>query len=113
MTIDDELNDGVLIYAYPHVLTPSDGLFDGDNRIPITDTTLLYWVDLDPKAFFAHPTAYILITATGLFPLQGEVLVYEGEWWPTLNGEAILRDEGSTMLRFPFERLRALPPCPR
>ena len=113
MAIEDGVSEGVMVYAYPHVLTPSDELYDGDTRVPITDTTLLYWVDLYPSAFFAHPTAYILITATGRFPLQGEVQVYEGEWWPTLNGEAILLGEGSTMLRFPFERLRALPACPR
>ncbi len=113
MVIDDELSEGVMVYAYPYVLTPSDELFDGDTRIPIPDTTLFYWVDLYPSAFFAHPTAYILISANGDFPIQGEVRAYEGEWWPTLNGETILLDEGPTMLRFPFEWLRALPACPR
>jgi hypothetical protein len=111
--VGDAVSEGVMIYAYPHVLTPSDQLLDGDTRIPVTGTTLLVWVDLYPSLFFAHPTAYILITATGEPPIQGEVLVHEGEWWPTLNGEAILLDEGSTRLRFPFERLRALPACPQ
>jgi hypothetical protein len=113
MVIDDGLNEGVMVYAYPHVLTPNDKLFDGDTPIPLTNRTLLYWVDLYPSAFFAHPTAYILITANDLSPVQGEVRVYEGEWWPTLNGESILLDEGSAMLRFPFRRLRGLPICPR
>jgi hypothetical protein len=113
MAVDEGVTEGVMVYAYPHVLTPSDELFDGDTRIPVTDTTLLVWVDLYPSAFFAHPTAYILITATSELPIQGEVRVYEGEWWPTLNGEAILLEEGSTRLRFPFERLRSLPACLR
>jgi hypothetical protein len=113
MAIRDEHSEGVMVYAYPHVLTASDELFDGDTQIPLTNRTLLYWVDLHPSAFFSHPTAYILITATGDFPIQGEVRVYEGEWWPRLNGETILIDEESTMLRFPYKRLRALPVCPR
>lgn len=112
VAISDEHSEGVMVYVYPHVLTPSDELYDGDTRIPIPDMTLLYWVDLYPSADFAHPTAYILITATGEFPIQGEVQVYAGDWWPTLNGDKILLDEGSTMLRFPYERLRALPACP-
>ncbi|MEA3276239.1 MAG: hypothetical protein U9Q81_13305 [Pseudomonadota bacterium] len=113
MELEDGLTEGVMVYAYPHVLTPSDELFDGDTPIPLTETTLLYWVDLLPSAFFAHPTAYILITADGLFPVQGDIRVYYGDWPPTLNGETILLGEEPTTLRFPYDRLRALPPCRR
>jgi hypothetical protein len=75
----------VQVYAYSHVLDPSDTLRDGpDGReFTLDGETLLIWVDKEPQAFFAHPTAYILISSDG-------VRVEQGMWWPVLNGRRIL-----------------------
>ena len=75
-------------YFYPHELTMEDKLVDGPTgrEFRITDNTLLIWVDLLPTAFFAHPTAYILISGE-------ETRVENGEWWPVLNGKRILFGE--------------------
>jgi hypothetical protein len=72
-------------YFYPDELTPEDVLADGDdgNTIEITDTTRLVWVDLCPDMRFTHPTAYVLISASG-------IKIQKGGWWPVLNDNRIL-----------------------
>jgi hypothetical protein len=72
-------------YFYPDDLTPEDVLVDGDNgqTINITGVTRLVWVDLCPDDRFAHPTAYVFISASG-------IKIQKGEWWPVLNGNRIL-----------------------
>jgi hypothetical protein len=82
------ISDCIDIYIYPQALTPEDTLTDGNHgkKLDITENTLLIWVDFAPPADFAHPTAYVLISATG-------IRIEEGEWWPVLNGEPILYGE--------------------
>ena len=73
------------IHVYPHELTSLDQLTDGpqEKLFMIYNNSLLVWVDLLPGAFFAHPTAYILIS-------KENVRVEHGNWWPILNGRTIL-----------------------
>lgn len=75
----------VAIFVYPEELTSRDRLTDGDTErlLRLDDNTLLLWIDLEPGLFFTHPTAYVLISAEG-------VRVERGNWWPVLNGQAIL-----------------------
>jgi hypothetical protein len=75
----------VVVYAYSQVLDRDDLLQDGPDglEIAIADASVLLWVDKMPQAFFAHPTAYILVSTSG-------TRVVEGQWWPVLNGRRIL-----------------------
>jgi len=75
----------ITMHVYPHALTAKDTLTDGslEKMFLIDDNCLLVWVDLMPAAFFAHPTAYILISPKN-------IRVEHGSWWPTLNGKTIL-----------------------
>jgi hypothetical protein len=87
------------IHFYPHSLSPQDILRDGPNgkKLDIPEDTFLIWVDLFPGLFFAHETAYILIS-------QGNVRLERGDWWPDLNGKMILHNElGKYALISPFE----------
>jgi hypothetical protein len=87
----------VKVYAYPKLITPQDKLTDGgETPIKIEKNTLLYWVDLKPGYRFAHPTAYILISA------DDKVKVVKGSWWPELNGNQILYGQDPTALKFPY-----------
>jgi hypothetical protein len=96
------LTDHINIYTYPNPLTPGDILTDGEDgtAFEIFENTLLIWADLDPPAWFAHPTAYVLISATG------DIQVAEGEWWPVLNGERILYGSQVTAT-FPLKLARS------
>lgn len=88
----------VKVYAYPKVITPKDKLTDGGKTlIKVPDDSLLYWVDLMPYAKFAHPTAYILVSA------NDKVHVEKGEWWPELNGKRILYNCDPEVLKFPYD----------
>ena len=82
---DRFIDDKVIIHVYPHILTSKDRLTDGsfENMARIGDNCLLIWIDFMPSAFFAHPTAYILIS-------KGNTRVKYGNWWPNLNGRTIL-----------------------
>jgi hypothetical protein len=83
-SIDDKID----IHVYPHELSSLDRLTDGpwEQLFGLDDNCLLLWVDFLPDAFFAHPTACILIS--------GESIRAEyGSWWPTLNGKRILYGE--------------------
>ncbi|MBN2536285.1 MAG: hypothetical protein JXB88_25610 [Spirochaetales bacterium] len=84
-SIDNGNYDNINIYIYPHELYPFDELVDGPtgDEFKIIDNTLLIWVDLLPRAFFTHPTAYILIA-------KEYTRVEKGGWWPVLNGRRIL-----------------------
>ena len=75
----------IAVHIYPHKLSSSDQLQDGplERLFRIHNNSLLIWVDLLPGAFFAHPTAYILIS-------KQNIRVEDGIWWPTLNGKVIL-----------------------
>ena len=75
----------IAVHVYPHELTSRDRLQDGplERLFRIHSNSLLIWVDRLPGAFFAHPTAYILIS-------KQNVRVEEGIWWPELNGRKIL-----------------------
>lgn len=72
-------------YFYPTELTPEHVLADGvnDAAIELAGLTQLIWVDLNPHLRFAHPTAYVLITASG-------IEIKQGQWWPVLDGQRIL-----------------------
>ena len=80
----------ISIHVYPHELTSRDRLQDGplERLFRIHNNTLLIWVDRLPGAFFAHPTAYLLIS-------KQNVRVEDGIWWPVLNGRKILYGEGN------------------
>jgi hypothetical protein len=87
-----------VVKVYGEKLTPADKLSDGENGRPIRipgEATLI-WVDLQPGARFAHETEYVLITPRG-------TNVAKGQWWPVLNGKAILREDKPTEVRFPME----------
>lgn len=87
----------VKVYAHPELISPKDKLTDGGKTpIKLEANTLLYWVDLMPGYRFAHPTAYILVSA------DDKVTVVKGEWWPELNGKRILYNEPPTVLEFPY-----------
>ncbi|MGB2906764.1 MAG: hypothetical protein WBB73_06675 [Candidatus Aminicenantaceae bacterium] len=82
--------DEISVHVYPHELTSRDRLQDGplERLFRIHDNSLFIWVDRLPGAFFAHPTAYILIS-------KQDVQVEAGIWWPELNGRKILYGEGN------------------
>ena len=83
--VDRYIDDKVIIHVYPHILTSQDRLSDGSRRnmFRIGDNCLLIWIDFMPSAYFAHPTAYVLIS-------KDFTRVEYGNWWPTLNGKTIL-----------------------
>lgn len=85
ISADGYIDDKIVIHVYPHELNSQDRLTDGPRGklFKIDDNCLLIWVDLLPGAFFAHPTAYILVT-------RENIQVENGIWWPTLNGNTIL-----------------------
>jgi hypothetical protein len=92
-------DDYINIHFYPHIITPQDTLQIGPDgkKINISEDTLLVWVDLFPGLFFAHKTAYILIS-------KKRVRIKRGNWWPELNGKMILHNELSKYaLVSPFE----------
>ena len=78
----------VIAYLYPTELKRGDVVSDGGHgpSFKIQSDTLFIWVDLMPDADFAHPTKYIFIRDHDKQP----VLVFDGEWWPYLNGQPIL-----------------------
>jgi hypothetical protein len=77
-----EIPGTVEVFLYPYELTPRDRLSDGRRSIPLKAQTMLVWVDLMPKADFAHPTLYVLIGADG-------ARVEEGNYRPVLNGKPL------------------------
>lgn len=79
------MDNHIAIHVYPHELTSQDELTDGplEALFKIYDNSQLVWVDFLPGAFFAHPTAYILIS-------KENIHVEDGNWWPELNGHRIL-----------------------
>jgi hypothetical protein len=88
-----------LVYAYSHPLQATDRLQDGPDGgdIDLDGETLLFWVDQGPGLFFAHPTAYILVSSDG-------VRIERGSWWPVLNGRTILYGkENNAVITSPFE----------
>jgi hypothetical protein len=74
------------VHIFPALLEPGETVRDGSQGEPLElrESTLLLWVDLDPKSRFAHPTCTVLIGASG-------AKVIKGSWW------AIVDDK----LRFP------------
>jgi hypothetical protein len=76
------------VHVYSETLTAKDNLQDGPDgkAIAITSETKLIWVDLAPWARFAHDTEYLLITSEG-------TTIIKGQWWPVLNGKAIMRGD--------------------
>lgn len=92
-------SENINVYMFPHELTSDDNLQDGSSGEPfkLADNTLLIWVDLHPKAKFAHPTVYILISSDG-------TRVKHGMWWPVLNGKQILYGSRNKLVMIsPFE----------
>jgi hypothetical protein len=75
----------VTVHIYPYELNARDRLQDGplERLFRIQDNSMLIWVDLLPGAFFAHPTAYVLIS-------KQNIRIEDGIWWPELNGRTIL-----------------------
>jgi hypothetical protein len=79
------IDDHITIHVYPYELTSQDKLTNGplEELFTIYNNSLLVWIDFLPDAFFAHPTAYILIS-------KENIRVEYGSWWPELNGHRIL-----------------------
>jgi len=73
------------VHILPYELNSRDRLQDGplERLFRIQNNSMLIWVDLLPGAFFAHPTAYLLISKQG-------IRIEDGIWWPELNGRTIL-----------------------
>jgi hypothetical protein len=93
------INNKIAIHVYPHALTPRDKLTDGPHgeSFKIHNNCQLIWIDFLPGAFFAHPTAYILIS-------KEDIRVEEGNWWPELNGRMILYGQkNKTGILSPFK----------
>ena len=59
-----DLSRHIDVHFFPHVLTSEDTLRVGPagRTLDISEPTMLIWVDLFPDMFFAHKTAYILIS---------------------------------------------------
>ena len=91
--------EALSIHIFPRELTSLDRLQDGplERLFRIHDNSMLIWVDLLPGAFFAHPTAYILIS-------KQNIRVEDGIWWPVLNGREVLYgQENKIGIISPFE----------
>ncbi len=87
------------VHFYPHSLSPQDSLHDGPfgKKLDIQEDAFLIWVDLFPGMFFAHETAYILVS-------KDSIRIEKGDWWPVLNGKAVCHNEhGKYSLVSPFE----------
>ncbi len=101
------IDEKIIIHVYPHELTSQDRLADGpaEKLYRINDNCLLVWVDLLPEAFFAHPTAYLLIS-------RERIRAEHGNWWPILNGKRILYGEqNKTGIISPF-KVSSIPHSP-
>jgi hypothetical protein len=101
ISADGYIDEKIAIHVYPHELTSQDLLADGPlgrgELVKIEDNCLLIWVDLLPGAFFAHPTAYIMI-------LRENIRAENGNWWPELNGKIILYGQkNKTGILSPFK----------
>jgi len=87
------MEHSIKIYQYPFPLRKGDILKDGPSNsggqsFEPESETLFTWVDLMPTAKFAHPTAYVFISAS-------HTEVIKGMWWPILNGRRILLGENN------------------
>lgn len=94
-----DIDDMIAIHVYPHELSFQDQLLDGpeERLFTLDDNCLLVWIDFLPGAFFAHPTAYILISREG-------IRIEHGNWWPVLDGKRILYGEpNKTGIISPFK----------
>lgn len=99
ISANEFIDEKIVIHVFPHQLTSRDRLTDGptEQLFRIDDNCLLVWVDLLPEAFFAHPTAYLLIS-------RERIRAKHGNWWPTLNGKTILYGErNKTGILSPFK----------
>jgi hypothetical protein len=96
--IIDYAGHAIEVHVCPEELVARDLLADGEDTImEIATDTLLVWIDLEPTAFFVHPTRYVLITA------DGDIDVLDGQWWPTVNGKPVLfSDDGDSAVPSPF-----------
>jgi hypothetical protein len=85
VSINDFIDDRILIHVYPHSLNSQDQLVDGPSErlFPLDDNCLLLWIDFLPEAYFVHPTMYVLIS-------NESIRAEHGSWWPVLNGKRIL-----------------------
>ena len=101
ISADGYIDEKIAIHVYPHELTSQDLLADGPlwrgKLFKIENNCLLIWVDLLPGAFFAHPTAYIMIS-------RENIRAENGNWWPELNGKIILYGQkNKTGILSPFK----------
>ena len=69
------------LHLLPGAIYPDDQLTDGvDGKpLPILQESIVFWLDLDPKARFHHPTQYVIIGAQG-------AEVVDGHERPTIRG---------------------------
>ena len=106
ISVDEFMDARIDIHVYPHEITSQDSLADGpaERLFRIDDNCLLVWIDLLPEAYFAHPTAYVLIS-------KESIRVERGNWWPTLNGRTVLYGEqNKTGIISPFKVSSAADP---
>jgi len=76
------------VLACPFSLRAGDAIYDGSSGLVkvMTGGTMFIWVDLEPLADFAHPTAYLFIGPEG-------VEAFHGSWPPELGNRMILYGE--------------------
>lgn len=87
----------------PRALAPGETLIDGETKIPIEEPSLVAWIDLQPRAKYAHPTRYVIIG-------EREVRVVDGQWWPTLSGRPVLGAPAALPLPWPLPHAPTPPP---
>jgi len=78
------LDSYIHVHFHPQILMPDDSLRDGKigDNLPIRDETFLIWVDMAPRADYAHLTIYILIA-------DQDIRLWKGSWRPYLNGKQL------------------------
>jgi hypothetical protein len=86
---------GFHTFVWPKALTADNKLSVQGKVVVIKGLTTLIWVDLAPGARFAHPAELILISSSG-------TRVVRADWWPTLNGKDLFRNENQTEVDSPL-----------
>lgn len=56
--------------------------FDSTFTMNVANDSYLFWLDLDPEAFWTHPTQFVLVNAR-----TGGLQIQDSYSWPVINGE--------------------------
>ncbi|MCA9649345.1 MAG: hypothetical protein H6712_19875 [Myxococcales bacterium] len=87
----------------PRIFAAGETILDGERKIEIEEPSLVAWIDLQPRAKYAHPTRYVIIGAHA-------VRVLDGKWWPTLDGRPLLGTPAAVPQPWSLPSLPVLPP---